>query len=178
MAQRWQHGSPSSAAQLVLASDGAAQPSSLPGGAAQPTLLSDGAEQPMLCQLPERAAHKGLDDLTMELGRVHDRALSGPTPVSVMTQYNGQMNRIEVQCFNTVVEVKCLLWNAFVRRIGEPGDQMTSEEFSCVSHKFELTVCDKQYQSREQVLESDDEIVDKVNGNWFLSMTQRPQHGR
>ena len=47
MARRWQHGSPSSAAQPALASDGAAQPSSLPGGAAQPTLLSDGAEQPM-----------------------------------------------------------------------------------------------------------------------------------
>ena len=53
MARRWQHGSPSSAAQPALASDGAAQPSSLPGGAAQPTSLSDGAEQPIFCQLPE-----------------------------------------------------------------------------------------------------------------------------
>ena len=43
MARRWQHGSPSSAAQPALASDGAAQPSSLPGGAEQPsfTQLSD-----------------------------------------------------------------------------------------------------------------------------------------
>ena len=36
MARRWQHGSPSSAAQPALASDGAAQPSSLPGSAEQP----------------------------------------------------------------------------------------------------------------------------------------------
>ena len=43
MARRWQQGSPSSAAQPDLASDGAAQPSSLPGGAEQPsfTQLSD-----------------------------------------------------------------------------------------------------------------------------------------
>ena len=40
---RWQHGSPSSAAQPVLASEGAARPSYLPGGAEQPviTQLSD-----------------------------------------------------------------------------------------------------------------------------------------
>ena len=43
MARRWQHGRPSSAAHPALASDGAAQPSSLPGGAEQPsfTQLSD-----------------------------------------------------------------------------------------------------------------------------------------
>ena len=41
MARHLQHGSPSSAAQPALASDGAAQPSSLPSGAAQPTLVSD-----------------------------------------------------------------------------------------------------------------------------------------
>ena len=39
MAQRWQHGSPSSAAQPALASDGAAQPSSRRGGAEQPTFI-------------------------------------------------------------------------------------------------------------------------------------------
>ena len=36
MAQRWQHGSPSSAAQPALASGGAPQPSCLPGSAEQP----------------------------------------------------------------------------------------------------------------------------------------------
>ena len=36
MARRWQHGSSRSAAQPDLASDGAAQPSSLPGSAEQP----------------------------------------------------------------------------------------------------------------------------------------------
>ena len=38
--RRWQHGSPSSAAQPALASDGAAQLSSLPGGAEQPADFS------------------------------------------------------------------------------------------------------------------------------------------
>ena len=38
--RRWQHGSPSSAAQSALASDGAAQLSSLPGGAEQPADFS------------------------------------------------------------------------------------------------------------------------------------------
>ena len=43
MARRWEHDIPSSAAQPALASDGAAQPSSLPGGAEHPsfTQLSD-----------------------------------------------------------------------------------------------------------------------------------------
>ena len=40
MARRWQHGRPSSAAQPALASDGAAQPSSLPGGAEEPAGFS------------------------------------------------------------------------------------------------------------------------------------------
>ena len=39
---RWQHGSPSSAAQPALASDGAAQPSSLPGGAEEPSFIQLG----------------------------------------------------------------------------------------------------------------------------------------
>ena len=48
MALRWQHGSPSSAAQPALASDDAAELSSLPSGAEQPSIIQLSDDTPEL----------------------------------------------------------------------------------------------------------------------------------
>ena len=57
---------------------------------------------------------------------------------SIMTQFNGQMMQLELECFDTVQEVKHKIVNAYFRQIERSGEQMSLEEFEVVSHGLKL----------------------------------------
>ena len=56
----------------------------------------------------------------------------------IMTQFNGHMMELEVDCLDTVQEVKHKILNAYFRQSGSLGDQMSLEDFKDCSHGFKL----------------------------------------
>ena len=94
---------------------------------------------------------------------------------SVMTTFLGQMTELELECFDTVQEVKHKIANAYFRQIGQPGDQMSLDAFKDVSHGFQLDAFSCTFKA-PKCFKADDEILDEVAtdteaGDWLLCMT-------
>ena len=90
---------------------------------------------------------------------------------SIMTQFNGQMMQLELECFETVQEVKHKILNAYFREIERSDDQMSWEEFKVVSHGLKLEAFSLQFKPAVH-FETDDELIDEVAeaGGWLICM--------
>lgn len=87
----------------------------------------------------------------------------------IMTQFNGHMMELVVDCFDTAQEVKHKILNAYFRQIGSPGDQMSLEEFSNFSTGFEL-VAYSRTNKPSKCFKADVEILDEVTEDWLICM--------
>ena len=90
---------------------------------------------------------------------------------SVMTTFLGQMMELELECFDTVQEVKHKIVNAYFRQIERSDEQMSLEEFKVVSHGLKLDAYSLQCR-RPVHFEADAEIIDEVAeaGGWCICM--------
>ena len=88
----------------------------------------------------------------------------------IMTQFNGHMMELVVDCFDTAQEVKRKILNAYFRQIGSPGDQMSLEEFAKLSKGFELVAYNRTLKPCKR-FKAEDEILDEVTQDWFICMT-------
>ena len=89
---------------------------------------------------------------------------------AIMTQFNGQMMELRLDCFDTAKEVKHKILNAYFRQIGSLGDQMSFEEFSNFSKGFELVAYSRTLKPSKG-FEADDEILDEVTEDWLICMS-------
>ena len=89
----------------------------------------------------------------------------------IWTQFNGQLMELEVDCFDTVQEVKHKILNAYFR---QPGDQMPLEEFSTISFGFELVAYSRTLKPSKG-FKDDDELLDEVNEDWLICMFRTPE---
>ena len=94
---------------------------------------------------------------------------------AIMTQFNGHMMELEVDCFDTVQEVKHKILNAYFRQSGSPGPQMSLEDFKEFSHGFKLDAYSRTFKP-PKYFKTDEEILDEVAedtevGDWLLCMT-------
>ena len=67
---------------------------------------------------------------------------------AIMTQFNGHMMELEVDCFDTVQEVKHKILNAYFRQIERSDEQMYLEEFEVVSHGFKASPPPRAFRNR------------------------------
>ena len=93
---------------------------------------------------------------------------------AIMTQFNGQMMELRLDCFDTAKEVKHKILNAYFRQIGSPGDQMPLDEFSTISFGFELVAYSRTLKPSKG-FKDDDELLDEVNEDWLICMFRTPQ---
>ena len=93
---------------------------------------------------------------------------------AIMTQFNGQMMELRLDCFDTAKEVKHKTLNAYFRQTGSPGDQMSLEEFSKYSPALQLDVYSRTFQA-PRCFNADDEILDEATEDWFICMARTPQ---
>ena len=92
----------------------------------------------------------------------------------VMTQFNGHMMELEVDCFDTAQEVKNKILNKYFRQIGSPDEQMSLEQFSNISTGFELVAYSRSDDSSKR-FESDFEMLAEVTEDWFICMARIKQ---
>ena len=93
---------------------------------------------------------------------------------AIMTQFNGQMMELRLDCFDTAKEVKHKILNAYFRQIGSPGDQMPLDEFSTISFGFELVAYSRTLNPSKS-FKDDDELLDEVNEDWLICMFRTPE---
>ena len=96
--------------------------------------------------------------------------LTRNTSVAVFSQMNGHMMEVDVEPFNTVLEVKHMILNAYVWQTTKPECQYAlDDDFRWLAGALTLEKYGRQSHDMRR-FDDDDDIVDDVDSDWFFCM--------